>query len=87
MLCAGLHPNYLALSRHAKVRQRQYRDLLVAKEPGANVRDPRWATERAVDSVAFLSPASVHRAEVAEELLYNAEINAKATGRMARTQA
>ncbi len=50
------HPSYLALSRYAKVRQRNYRALLApAEEPGADGRDPRWTTERAVGSAAFLA--------------------------------
>ena len=50
------HPSYLALSPYPKVRQRQYRALLApAADPRADVRNPRWTTERAVGSAAFLA--------------------------------
>jgi putative transposase len=65
-----LHPSYLALSRYPKVRQRHYRDLLATKEPRADVRDPRWTTERAVGSPAFLArlglPRRRYRARIRE---------------------
>ena len=51
------HPSYLALSRYAKVRQRQYHTLLAPSEdPRADTRDPRWSTQRAVGSPAFMVP-------------------------------
>ena len=51
------HPSYLALSPYAKVRQRQYRTLLAPSEdPRADARDPRWTTQRAVGSPAFMAP-------------------------------
>ena len=53
----AFHPSYLALSPYAKVRQRQYRTLLAPSEdPRANARDPRWTTQRAVGSPAFMGP-------------------------------
>jgi putative transposase len=51
-----LHPSYLALSRYPKVRQRRYRTLLApTDDPRADARDPRWTTERAVGTAAFLA--------------------------------
>ena len=51
------HPSYLALSRYVKVRQRQYRTLLAPSEdPQADAQDPRWSTQRAVGSPAFMVP-------------------------------
>ena len=51
-----VHPSYLALSRYAKVRQRQYRALLAPREdPRADQREPRWSTQRAVGSPAFMA--------------------------------
>ncbi|HSB73720.1 MAG TPA: hypothetical protein VLT62_30705 [Candidatus Methylomirabilis sp.] len=51
------HPSYRALSRHATVRQRQYRTLLAPSEdPRADARDPRWSTQRAVGSPPFMAP-------------------------------
>ena len=48
---------YLGLSRSATVRQRQYRTLLAPNEdPRADARDPRWTTQRAVGSPAFMAP-------------------------------
>jgi putative transposase len=49
------HPSYLGLSRYAKVRQRHYRALLAAQESRADIRDPRWTTERAIGNVGFLA--------------------------------
>jgi len=50
------HPSYLALSPWPKVRQRQYRTLLVpSADARAEARDPRWTTQRAVGSAAFLT--------------------------------
>jgi hypothetical protein len=50
-----LHPSYLGLSRYPKVRQRHYRALLAPSgDPRADARDPRWTTERAVGTAAFL---------------------------------
>ncbi len=51
-----LHPSYLALSPYAKVRQRLYRTLLAPSEdPQADTRDPRWSTQRAVGTAAFVA--------------------------------
>ncbi len=51
-----LHPSYLALSPYAKVRQRQYRTLLAPSEdPRVNACDPRWSTQRAVGTAAFVA--------------------------------
>jgi putative transposase len=50
------HPSYLALSPYPKVRQRQYRTfLLPSAEPQADARDPRWTSQRAVGSPAFVA--------------------------------
>jgi len=50
------HPSYLALSPYRKVRHRQYRTLLGASaDPRIDARDPRWITQRAVGSAAFLT--------------------------------
>jgi putative transposase len=50
------HPSYLALSPYARVRQRQYRTLLApSDDPQADARDPRWTTQRAVGSPAFMA--------------------------------
>ncbi len=52
----SLHPGYLALSRYAKVRQRQYRTLLAPRaDPRAEARDPHWTTQRAIGNPAFVS--------------------------------
>jgi REP-associated tyrosine transposase len=49
------HPSYLALSPYPKVRQRHYRSLLApSNDPQADARDPRWTTERAIGSAAFI---------------------------------
>jgi putative transposase len=49
------HPSYLALSPYPKVRQRQYRTLLApSPDPKLDARDPRWTSQRAVGSPAFL---------------------------------
>lgn len=49
------HPSYLALSPYPAVRQRHYRALLAPSgEAQADARDPRWTSERAVGSPAFL---------------------------------
>ncbi len=49
------HPSYLALSPYPKVRQRHYRTLLQpSPDPQADGRDPRWSSQRAVGSPAFL---------------------------------
>jgi REP-associated tyrosine transposase len=51
------HPSYLGLSRYGKVRQRQYRSLLSPSgDARADARDPRWSTQRAVGSPAFMAP-------------------------------
>jgi putative transposase len=51
------HPTYLGLSPYAAVRRRQYRQLLEpSADPRADARDPRWTTERAVGSAAFVAP-------------------------------
>ncbi len=50
------HPSYLALSPYPKIRQRQYRALLAPSvDPRADARDPRWTTQRAVGSPAFVA--------------------------------
>lgn len=50
-----IHPSYLALSPCPKVRQRHYRSLLQpSPDSQAVARDPRWITQRAVGSPAFL---------------------------------
>jgi putative transposase len=50
------HPSYLALSRYPAVRQRHYRSLLAPSgDPVADGRDPRWTTDRAVGSAAFVA--------------------------------
>ncbi len=50
------HTSYLALNPYAKVRQRQYRILLASSDdPRADARDPRWTTQRAVGSPAFVA--------------------------------
>jgi len=52
----AFHPSYLALSPYSKVRQRHYRTLLApSNEPIADGRDPRWTTQRAVGSPAFMA--------------------------------
>jgi putative transposase len=49
------HPSYLALSSYPKVRQRHYRALLASSEDAqADARDPRWTSERAIGSPAFI---------------------------------
>jgi hypothetical protein len=51
-----LHPSYLALSPCAKVCQHQYRALLAPSEdPRVDARDPRWSTQRAVGTAAFVA--------------------------------
>jgi putative transposase len=51
-----LHPSYLALSPYAKIRQRKYRTILAPNsDPSADARDPRWSTQRAVGSAAFVA--------------------------------
>ncbi len=56
------HPSYLGLSRYPKVRQRHYRALLApSDDPRADARDPRWTTERAVGTAAFLAGYALHR--------------------------
>ena len=50
------HPSYLALSPYPKVRQRQYRTLLLpSPDTRLNARDPRWSSQRAVGSAALLT--------------------------------
>ena len=50
------HPSYLALSPYPKVRQRHYHTLLLPNpDPRLDARDPRWTSQRAVGSVAFLT--------------------------------
>ncbi len=50
------HPSYLGLSPYPKVRQRQYRALLApSPDPRADARDPRWRTQRAVGTAAFVA--------------------------------
>jgi putative transposase len=50
------HPSYLGLSPYPAVRQRHYRALLTpSPEPTADARDPRWTTQRAVGTAAFVA--------------------------------
>ena len=50
------HPSYLGLSPNPTVRQRQYRTLLApSPDPKADTRDPRWSTQRAVGTSAFVA--------------------------------
>ena len=50
------HPSYLGLSRYSAVRRRHYRTVLMSSDnPEADQRDPRWTTNRAVGSPAFLT--------------------------------
>lgn len=57
------HPSYLALSPYAAVRRRHYRALLApSADPRADLRDPSWATARAVGSPAFLRSCRVRPA-------------------------
>jgi len=50
------HPSYLGLSPYPKIRQRQYRTFLApSPDPTADARDPRWSTQRAVGTAAFVS--------------------------------
>lgn len=52
----SLHPGYLALSPYPKVRQRHYRTQLApSTDPRAEARDPRWTTQRAIGSPAFVA--------------------------------
>ena len=56
------HPSYLALSRYPAVRQRHYRSLLaLSADPVAEGRDPRWTTDRAVGSAAFVAQYTARR--------------------------
>jgi putative transposase len=49
------HPSYLGLSPYPKIRQRQYCALLApSPDPTADAHDPRWSTQRAVGSPAFM---------------------------------
>jgi putative transposase len=51
------HPSDLGLRRDGKVRQRQYRSLRSPSgDARADARDPRWSTQRAVGSPAFMAP-------------------------------
>jgi len=50
------HPSYLALSPYPAVRARHYRALLApSPDPTADARDPRWTTQRAVGTAAFVA--------------------------------
>jgi len=61
-LLIDFHPSYLALSSYPRVRQRHYRRLLApSDDPCADARDPRWTTERAVGSTAFLARHGLRR--------------------------
>lgn len=53
----SFHPSYLALSPYAKVRRRHYQALLAPSggDLVADVRDPRWTTQRAVGSPEFMA--------------------------------
>ena len=51
-----LHPSYLGLSRYAKVRERNYRDMLLpSSDSRLDCRDASWTRQRAVGSLAFLN--------------------------------
>ena len=55
------HPSYLALSPHAKVRQRHYTALLApSADPREDARNRRWTTQRAVGSPAFVAQYVPH---------------------------
>ncbi len=63
----SLHPSYLALSPYPKVRQRHYRALLApSDDPRADARDPRWTTERAVGTAAFLARYGIQQVPLGE---------------------
>jgi len=50
------HPSYVALSSSPEGRQREYTALLApSPDPQADGHDPRWTTQRAVGSLAFLA--------------------------------
>jgi putative transposase len=50
------HPSYLGLSPYPAVRQRHYRTLLApSPDPLTDARDPRWSTQRAVGTAAFVA--------------------------------
>ena len=56
------HPRDLALSRYAKVSQRYHHALLApSTDLRAEARDPRWTTQRAMGSPAFLAPSVPRR--------------------------
>ena len=57
-----LHPSYLALSPYPAVRQRHYRALLApSPDPATDARDPRWSTQRAVGTAAFVARVTPRR--------------------------
>lgn len=57
-----LHPSYLALSPYPAVRQRHYRALLApSPDPTTDARDPRWSTQRAVGTAAFVARVTPRR--------------------------
>jgi putative transposase len=50
------HPSYLGLSPYPAVRQRHYRALLApSPDLRTDARDPRWSTQRAVGTAAFVA--------------------------------
>jgi putative transposase len=50
------HQSYLVLSPYSKVRRRHYAALLApSTDPRAEARDPRWTTQRAIGSPAFVA--------------------------------
>lgn len=52
----SVHPSYLALSPYPKARQRHYRTLLApSTDPRVEAPDPRWTTQRALGSPAFVA--------------------------------
>jgi len=58
----AFHPSYLALSPYPKVRQRHYRTLVApSADAVADGRDPRWTTQRAVGSPAFVAQYAPRR--------------------------
>jgi putative transposase len=56
------HPSYLGLSPYQAVRQRHYRALLAPRpDPVTDAHDPRWTTQRAVGTAAFVARVTPRR--------------------------
>jgi hypothetical protein len=52
-----IHSSSRGLRPYAEIHSRQYRTFLPPSEdPQADARDPRWTTQRAVGSPAFMAP-------------------------------